>query len=301
MLSGHPKHDHDISIDILGTTLRTPIWVSSMTGGTAMANTINTNLAKACGEYGMGMGLGSCRALLDSDERLSDFAMRGLIGDQPLYANLGIAQLDELFQANKQQLISELVKKLEADGLIIHINPLQEWLQPEGDIYHVSPIDIVKRVIDLAPDMNIIVKEVGQGMGPKSLEALYKLPIMAVDFAAGGGTNFAKLELHRASQKQQDRYTGLAQVGHSASEMVVMANDILAKINNPACRATIISGGVADYLDGYYLTGKLNGNAIYGQASGFLKHAMDDYETLQQHVESQIKGLQMADAFLTIR
>jgi len=178
-----------------------------------MANTINTNLAKACGEYGMGMGLGSCRALLDSDERLSDFAMRGLIGDQPLYANLGIAQLDELFQANKQQLISELVKKLEADGLIIHINPLQEWLQPEGDIYHVSPIDIVKRVIDLAPDMNIIVKEVGQGMGPKSLEALYKLPIMAVDFAAGGGTNFAKLELHRASQKQQDRYTGLAQVG----------------------------------------------------------------------------------------
>jgi len=96
MLSGHPKHDHDISIDILGTTLRTPIWVSSMTGGTAMANTINTNLAKACGEYGMGMGLGSCRALLDSDERLSDFAMRGLIGDQPLYANLGIAQLDDL-------------------------------------------------------------------------------------------------------------------------------------------------------------------------------------------------------------
>jgi len=281
--------------------LRTPIWVSSMTGGTAMANTINTNLAKACAEYGMGMGLGSCRALLESDERLSDFAMRPLMGDQPLYANLGIAQIDELFQANKQGLLSELVKKLEANGLIIHINPLQEWLQPEGDIYYVSPIEIIKRVIDLVPDMNIIVKEVGQGMGPRSLRALYNLPITAVDFAAGGGTNFAKLELHRATEEQKDRYTGLAQVGHSAAEMVTLANEIFAEGDTLACKDTIISGGVVDYLDGYYLTGKLQGNAIYGQASGFLKHAMEDYETLQQHVEAQIKGLQMANAFLSIR
>ncbi len=301
ILSGHPTSDADISISILGKKLKTPIWVSSMTGGTSLAKTINTNLAKACGEYGMGMGLGSCRALLESDERIQDFAMRSLMNDQPLYANLGIAQIGELYQAGKENLISELVKKLEADGLIIHINPLQEWMQPEGDIYHESPLDLIKRVID-SEDIKIIVKEVGQGMGPKSLKALYELPIQAVDYAAGGGTNFAKLELHRASESQKERYTGLAQVGHSALEMVEMTNGLLERHGSEfKCKETIISGGVKDYLDGYYLTEKLNGNAIYGQASGFLKHAMEDYEQLQDHIESQIKGLQMAHHFLTVR
>lgn len=302
ILNGHPTKDHDLSVQFLGKKLATPIWVSSMTGGTGLAKTINTNLARACGEYGMGMGLGSCRSLLESDERILDFDMRSLMKDQPLYANLGIAQIGELFASNKENQILELIKKLRADGLIIHINPLQEWLQPEGDIYHESPLDLIKKVIDLDHNLSIIVKEVGQGMGPKSLKALYELPIEAVDFAAGGGTNFAKLELHRASEDQKIRYTGLAQVGHSALEMVHMANSLSDDhINQFPCTQTIISGGVADYLDGYYLTEKINHSAIYGQASGFLKHAMDSYEKLQQHIESQIKGLQMAHQFLTVR
>lgn len=301
-MKGHPSADLDISIQFLGKKFVTPIWVSSMTGGTGLAKTINTNLAKACGEYGMGMGLGSCRSLLDSDERILDFDMRSLMKDQPLYANLGIAQIGELFAANKQTQIIELIKKLQADGLIIHVNPLQEWLQPEGDIYYKSPLDLIRRVIDLDESLSIIVKEVGQGMGPKSLKALYELPIAAVDFAAGGGTNFAKLELHRASEDQKERYTGLAQVGHSALEMVHIANSLTSdQTNQFKCKQTIISGGVSDYLDGYYLTEKLNHSAIYGQASGFLKHAMDDYEKLQQHIESQIKGLQMAHQFLSVR
>lgn len=272
-----------------------------MTGGTELAKTINTNLAKACSEYGMGMGLGSCRAILESNDRIQDFNIRPLIGDQPLYANLGIAQIGELFSAKKEHLILELVKKLQADGLIIHINPLQEWLQPEGDIYYESPLDLIKRTIGLDGDLKIIVKEVGQGMGPKSLKALYELPIQAVDFAAGGGTNFAKLELHRASDDQKERYTGLTQVGHSAIEMVHLANTIFESNANILCNETIISGGVRDYLDGYYLTQRLNKKAIYGQASAFLKHATEDYEALQQHVESQIKGLQVAHQLLIIR
>lgn len=302
MIAGHPTSDQDISTHILGVNFNTPIWVSSMTGGTGLAKQINTNLAKACGEYGMGMGLGSCRSLLVSNDRLSDFAMRRYMPNQALYANLGIAQIAELIAANKTNLIIELVKKTEADGLIIHVNPLQEWLQPEGDIYHGSPVDIIKVIINKYPDLSIIVKEVGQGMGPKSLKALYSLPIQAVDFAAAGGTNFAKLELHRATEKNQSRYTGLAQVGHSASEMVDLANTLISNGGDIySCKETIISGGVQDYMDGYYLTEKLNGPAIYGQASGFLKHAMEDYESLQQHVESQIKGLQMAHSFLSIR
>lgn len=302
ILAGHPHEETDISIEFLGRKLLVPIWVSSMTGGTELAMTINTNLAKACGEYGMGMGLGSCRALLESNERLSDFAMRKYMQDQPLYANLGIAQIEQLIDSGKSNLIPELVKKLEADGLIIHINPLQEWLQPEGDTYHSSPLDLIKKVIDKYPDLNIIVKEVGQGMGPKSLSALYQLPIQAVDFAAGGGTNFAKLELHRSTEEYSASYGGLAQVGHSANEMVELTNRVFSDLGDKVqCNETIISGGIKDYLDGYYSTEKLDGKAVYGQASGFLKHAMKDYETLQEHVESQIKGLKMANNFLTIR
>jgi len=302
MLSGHPVDDLDISVDILNTTLKVPIWVSSMTGGTALAKTINTNLARACGEFGMGMGLGSCRSLLESDDRLSDFAMRSFMPDQPLYANLGVAQIEELIVSKKLHLISDLISKLDADGLIIHVNPMQEWLQPEGDIYHMSPIDMIKCVIDKLPELKIIVKEVGQGMGPMSLKALYSLPIQAVDFAAAGGTNFAKIELFRSGEDEGHQFEGLARVGHTADEMIEYANAVnMLHSDNFPCEETIISGGVKDYLDGYYLMNKFKFPSIYGQASSFLKHSMGDYETLRNHVTSQIKGLKMAKTFLTVK
>lgn len=301
ILSGHPREEQNLSLSILNSTLRVPIWVSSMTGGTELAKTINTNLSKACEEFGMGMGLGSCRSLLDSNERLEDFAMRKFMPSQPMFANLGVAQIEELINSNKLHLVKEVVSKLDADGLIIHVNPMQEWLQPEGDIYYTSPIEMIKRVIDKFPELRIIVKEVGQGMGPRSLEALYSLPIQAVDFAAGGGTNFAKLELFR-SNENLNPFEGLAKVGHSAVEMVNMANQVISGLGSKClCHETIISGGVSNFLDGYYLMKKLNSKSIYGQASSFLKYSMGDYEMLRTHILSQIKGLKMAYAFLTVK
>ena len=273
-----------------------------MTGGTELAKTINTNLSRACEEFGMGMGLGSCRSLLESDERLSDFDMRAFMPSQPLYANLGVAQIEELIKSNRLFLISEMIKKLNADGLIIHVNPMQEWLQPEGDIYYMTPLDMIMRIIDSLPDLNLIVKEVGQGMGPQSMKALYSLPIQAIDFAAGGGTNFAKLELFRSDEKLAEHYSGLAKVGHSATEMVHMANQIIDELGDKClCKETIISGGVSNFLDGYYLTQKMKTTAIYGQASSFLKNSMGDYETLQRYIAAQIKGLKMANSFLTVK
>ncbi|NTV84971.1 MAG: isopentenyl-diphosphate delta-isomerase, partial [Bacteroidales bacterium] len=117
----------------LGKTLRAPIWVSSMTGGTKLAGHINHNLAKVCREFGLGMGLGSCRPILDNEEHFEDFDMRGIIGDDlPFYANLGIAQLEEMVLKDDISPVNRLIERLRADGLIIHVNPLQEWLQPEG-------------------------------------------------------------------------------------------------------------------------------------------------------------------------
>ncbi|MBK8348990.1 MAG: type 2 isopentenyl-diphosphate Delta-isomerase [Saprospiraceae bacterium] len=301
MVSLHEADPSSIAMHFLGKTFSTPIWVSSMTGGTSAAATINKNLAKACGEFGMGMGLGSCRQLLFSDDYLADFQVRKYMGSQPLYANLGIAQLETLADLHQWDKIDTLLDKLEADGLIVHVNPLQEWLQPEGDRFKYAPLDTIKRLLDKA-GYKIIVKEVGQGMGPESLRALLELPIEAVDFGASGGTNFALLELFRSSQAITENYQKLAHVGHSAEEMVTFVNDIfLGQPNKMVCNQVIISGGIADFLDGYFLMQKLKVPSIYGQASGLLKHAQQSYELLQQHLDLQIKGLILAKAFLKVK
>ncbi|MCC5944125.1 MAG: type 2 isopentenyl-diphosphate Delta-isomerase [Bernardetiaceae bacterium] len=302
LLSGHPKHTITQAFDFLNAKMKVPIWVSSMTGGTAMARTINHNLAKACGEYGMGMGLGSCRMLLDDDTYFEDFNVRHLMPLEPLYANLGIAQVAELIAQNQIAKIQRLIDKLQATGLIIHVNPMQEWLQPEGDRFAEAPIITISKALELLPDLPIIVKEVGQGMGYESLKALLEMPLEALDFAASGGTNFALLELLRSRPEVQENFKGLACIGHNADEMMHMSNQIIEDLGErTACRQLIISGGVKDFLDGYYLTQKSKLPAIYGQASAFLRHAQASYENLQAYIEAQIEGFSVAKAFLKVR
>jgi len=302
LLAAHPKKDSLPMFSFLGKTMKTPLWVSSMTGGTALANTINHNLARVCKEFGMGMGLGSCRQLLRSDEYLKDFDVRSKIGDDlPLFANLGIAQLEQLIETKETYLVNNLLDKLSADGLIIHVNPLQEWLQPEGDRFKHPPIDTIRRIMDVA-DYPIIVKEVGQGFGYESLKVLLQLPLAALDFAANGGTNFAKLELLRSDETMQHIFEPVAHLGHSAEDMVNMTNNILVELGDQVkCKEIIISGGIKTFLDGYYLCQKLNTTAIYGQASGFLKNAMGSYEELYHYVDAQVQGLELAHAFLKVR
>lgn len=302
MLAAHPQRGSLPAFSFLGKTMKTPLWVSSMTGGTVMANTINHNLAKVCKEFGMGMGLGSCRQLLRSDEYLKDFDVRTNIGDDlPLYANLGIAQLEQLLDNKETFLIDNLLDKLRADGLIVHINPLQEWLQPEGDRFKYPPIETIQRLMDIAT-YPIIIKEVGQGFGYHSLKTLLQLPIQALDFAANGGTNFAKLELLRSEEAKQHIYEPVAHIGHSALDMVDMTNRLISELGDKVqCKQIIVSGGIQTFLDGYYLTQKINTTAIYGQASAFLKQAMGDYGTLYKYVDAQVQGLELAQAFLKLR
>lgn len=302
ILSAHPTHA-PAPFQCFGKTVQQPLWVSSMTGGTAKAGHINRNLARAAQEFGFGMGLGSCRGLLTDDAYLADFAVRPILGDAlPLYANLGIAQLEKLLFSKKTDLIRRLLDKLQADGLIIHVNPLQEWLQPEGDYFTQSPLTTIQQLMEVLPEVSFIVKEVGQGMGYESLKALLKLPLAGLDFAAHGGTNFAQLELLRSDTQKQHLYAPLAQVGHTAVDMVSLVNQLVIELGDELrCQQLIISGGIQTFLDGYYLINKVSLPAIYGQASVFLKYAQADYETLQAFVHSQIRGLEVAKAFLKVR
>jgi isopentenyl-diphosphate delta-isomerase len=138
-------------------------------------------------------------------------------------------------------------------------------------------------------------------MGPESITRLMNLPIEALDFAAFGGTNFAKIELERHPAQSKGHYGPMAQLGHTAGEMLEVVNSLVAGGKPLACRQLIISGGIQSFLDGYYYISKSKLPAVYGQASGFLRFARGGYPELQNYVAGQISGLKFAKAFLKIK
>ncbi|WP_044557971.1 beta/alpha barrel domain-containing protein [Halobacteriovorax marinus] len=299
LFSSHPS-TIDLSTSFLGKTLGAPLWISSMTGGTGEARIINQNLATVAAEFGLGMALGSCRPILKSDNDFEDFNLRPILGAElPFWANLGIAQIEELIENNELESIKEMLSKLSADGLIIHINPLQEWYQPEGDAFARAPIETIKDVI--AAQIPVMVKEVGQGMGPRSLKALLELPIKGLELAAFGGTNFSKLEKLRENEALSHKHSELMFVGHTALEMIDQINLLRNELGDKClCKDIIISGGISDTLYGHWLSERCTLNNVVGRAKSYLDHATD-IEELRAYVRGQIETLKMAKAFLRAR
>lgn len=298
LLSAHPDEKTDISIHFLARVFKAPLWISSMTGGTKKAATINKNLAKVAAKYGLGMGLGSCRPLLDGNERMSDFDLRSIIGNNAFYANLGIAQLEQLIAHNQLDKVKTLISDLQVDGLIIHVNPLQEWAQPEGDRFKIAPIETIKRVV-YELETKIIVKEVGQGFGPNSLISLMNLPLAAIDFAAHGGTNFVAIELARhnaLSSCKRESFESISSLGHDASEMIQWVNKNISNVK-VQCKEFIISGGITDVLLGYKYASELEAKSIIGMGSAFLKYAQS-YEQLDEFTSAQVELLKLAKCYL---
>lgn len=292
LFAAHPDPKAQLQ-DFAGFEFTLPLWISSMTGGAKHAQHLNTLLARACAEFNLGMGLGSCRPLLENRQSLADFDMRPHMPGRPLFANLGIAQVEELQAAKQLGRVHHMVEELRADGLIIHLNPLQEWFQPGGDLLRVSPLETITRFVEAAP-YPVIVKEVGHGMGPQSLKALMQLPLWAIEFGAFGGTNFSLLEARRAGTDVRD---GLITVGHTAQEMVGFVRALLAAGERFKCQRFIISGGVKDSLQGYHLTAQLPGS-LFGMAQGVLAHAQNGEAALRAYLENELKQFSMARAYL---
>lgn len=294
MLASNELEELD-KTSFLGKKLNLPLWVSSMTGGTKEAQKINQNLAKACREFGMGMGLGSCRPLLESKVRIEEFNVRSHLGDElPLMANLGIAQVEDLLDKQAGGKIIELIAVLKADGLMVHVNPLQELMQPEGDIYKKPPIETIQALLEKV-NFPIFVKEVGQGMGPKSLDALLETNIAGIEFGALGGTNFSLIELMRSDDLLMEHMSDFASTGHTASEMVEFLNDFPLSFVKE--KEFIISGGMKP-ITGFYLKQQFQAPSIIGMAFQFLKYAREDYSQLHKYVSLVKRSLQIAQKFL---
>ena len=147
----------------------------------------------------------------------------------------------------------------------------------------------------------LIVKEVGQGFGPSSLAALLQMPLLAIDLAGFGGTNFSQLEILR-QKKINGAQLPMVKVGQTCAEMIVHVHEFKAK--NPQqilAKHLIFSGGMRDYLDGYFLLEQSALPSLYGQAQGLLEHAVISSESLAEYVEGQLQGLAMAKSFLRVR
>ena len=298
----HPTEEElSVATPFLGYTLGAPLWISSMTGGTERAGEINEKLARVCAEFSLGMGLGSCRPLLLGDESFRDFNLRPLLGEgTPFYANLGIAQIEELIKDKALDRVLGLVDRLQASGLIVHINPLQEWFQREGDRFKRPPLEILQELLE-ETSLHLIVKEVGQGIGPKSLKALMQLPLSAIEFGAFGGTNFSRLESLRDEKRPWRERGELALVGHGPVEMITHINTILEREKETIlCKNFIISGGIRNALTGLQLMKQCRGKSIFAMAKPFLDAALGDYETLRAFVLDILEEMAMAKAFLDV-
>jgi isopentenyl-diphosphate delta-isomerase len=288
-------------VHFLGKEMKHPLWISSMTGGSAKANRISHVLAEAASEFGLGMGLGSCRTLLNSDQYFDDFNLRPILGNKlPFYANLGIAQVEQLLINKEFSRIAELLDKLDADGLFVHVNPVQEFLQPEGDVLRRPAHETIAQLVDeTAGAFKIIVKEVGQGIGPQSLAKLLQIGVDGIEFGAFGGTNFASIEITRNQNGYAAHLFPLSTFGHNAEEMVSLLNGLYDVHQKPV--QLIISGGIKNFLDGYYLVQKSKMPAVYGMAGTVLRHAMGSKNDLFDFIKAEVEGYNFASAYLALK
>jgi len=229
--------DVDLRCELLGARLRAPLVVSAMTGGTGEAGAINDRLARAAREHGVGMCLGSGRALLDDPGLLRTYAS----GVRPplLLANLGAAQLRGPAGPGRAEALVEL---LDADGLSLHLNPLQEAVQPEGEPTFAGVVDAIAAVVERIAPRPVVVKEVGFGLDPEDVALLRAAGVAAVDVAGAGGTNWALVEGHRTPGAGAVA-SAFADWGLATAEAVVEARRAAPDL------AVLASGGVSDGVD----------------------------------------------------
>jgi isopentenyl-diphosphate delta-isomerase len=180
--------DVGLRVELLGRRLQAPLMVSAMTGGTPEAARVNHRLTRAAAQLGVAMVLGSGRVLLEHPELLGTYRF----GPRPplLLANLGAAQITP-------KAAQRLVELLHADGLSVHVNPLQEAIQPEGQSRFAGVLERVAATVECLAPLPVVVKEVGFGLDPEDVRALDRAGVAAIDVAGSGGTNWAKIEGRR--------------------------------------------------------------------------------------------------------
>ena len=232
--------DIDLTTNLLGKQLGAPILISSMTGGTAQAKQINYRLAAAAQEYKLAMGVGSQRVAIEQPAVADTFQVRKIAPDILLLANIGAVQLNYRYGIAE---CLRAVELLEADALILHLNPLQECIQPHGDTNFKGLLDRIATVCHQLP-VPVIVKEVGNGISVSTAQQLMAAGVSGIDVAGAGGTSWAKVESERAQTALQRR------LGQTFGDWGIPTTECITTIRAIAPTLPLIaSGGVRNGLD----------------------------------------------------
>jgi len=220
-----------------GIPLEAPLLISSMTGGTEQAREVNERLARAAAEHGVGMALGSGRRLLDDPSLLDTY----LPGARPplLLANLGAAQLRG---PDGPELAERLVELLGADGLVVHLNAIQEAVQPEGEPEFSGVAAGIAAAVERLRPLPVVAKEVGFGLDPEDVRLLAAAGVAAADVAGSGGTNWALVE-GRRDEDAAGVASAFADWGISTVDSLAAAREAVPGL------PLIASGGLHDGVD----------------------------------------------------
>jgi isopentenyl-diphosphate delta-isomerase len=245
-----------------------------MTGGTEQAKTINFRLAQIAQKYKLAMGVGSQRVLMEKPEVANTFCVREIAPDIPLYANLGAVQLNYDYGIKE---CVHIVEALQADALILHLNPLQEAIQSQGDTNFRGLLDKIANLCSNT-SIPIIAKEVGNGISGKMAEKLIKAGVKAIDVAGTGGTSWAKVESQRTTDSLKHK------LGQTFGEWGLPTANCIKEIRQLDKTIPLIaSGGLRNGLE--VAKAIALGADLAGMAQPFLKAASESSEALEELVE----------------
>lgn len=265
-----PELDLDsvsLSQELFGRRLEAPILISSMTGGTQEAAAINQRLAQAAQQTGVAMGVGSQRAAIEQPEIAYTFQVRRDAPDVLLFANLGAVQLNYGYGPDECR---RAVDMIEADALILHLNALQEAVQPEGDTRFKGLARRIEGVCKALP-VPVIAKEVGWGFSEGDIRLLAEAGVAAIDVAGAGGTSWSQVEMHRAQTESQKRLAA------AFVNWGVPTSEAILEVRRLAPQMTVIaSGGLRSGVD--IAKCLALGAQLGGMASPFLKAAARSVE-----------------------
>ncbi|RDE24975.1 type 2 isopentenyl-diphosphate Delta-isomerase [Motiliproteus coralliicola] len=265
----------DPSCEFLGKKLSFPLLISSMTGGDhEQLRTINRNLAIAAERCGVAMAVGSQRVMFSHPGAKASFELRQYAPTALLMGNLGAVQLNYGFDIEQARRAVEI---LDADALFLHLNPLQEAVQPEGDT-DFSGLDKKIKALVEALDQPVILKEVGAGLAPEDVELGLENGVQIFDLAGSGGTSWSRIEHHRC------RPDGERSLGLLFQDWGIPTPTALGLARPYMQQAQFIaSGGLRSGID--MVKSVILGGSLCGMAAPFLKPAMESPEAVMTTIE----------------
>ena len=282
-LPGLNLEDVDTSTTLLGKRLAAPLLISSMTGGTPEASALNQHLAEAAQAAGIGMGLGSQRAAIEDPALAETYRVRQVAPDVLLMANLGAVQLNYGYGPDECRRAVEMV---EADALILHLNPLHEALQPRGEACFAGLLPRIEAVCQ-ALEVPVVVKEVGWGFSERVARDLASAGVAALDVAGAGGSSWSQVEMHRAtSERGRQVAAAFAGWGIPTAESLLMAR------RGAPGLPLIASGGMRD---GIQIAKAIALGATAGGVAGpFLRAATESSAAVAEVIAALVTQLQVA-------